>query len=82
MSLSNIWVAVGPRGWRRFAAIRETEEEVGLRVSEATECAMLRFIFTNGYNLEVTVFTTTVFAGELTLSTTVGSMVVNDAVLP
>jgi 8-oxo-dGTP diphosphatase len=47
------------------AAVRETEEEVGLTASRLTECAVLRFIFTNGYSLEVTVFTAEAYSGEL-----------------
>ena len=47
------------------AAVRETREEVGLVVSQLTEHALLQFVFTNGYTLEVTVFTTASYSGEM-----------------
>jgi 8-oxo-dGTP diphosphatase len=47
------------------AAVRETKEEVGLTVDHLTERAVLQFIFTNGYSLEVTVFTAESYSGEL-----------------
>jgi 8-oxo-dGTP diphosphatase len=49
----------------RDAAVRETQEEVGLTADNLTECAVLRFIFTNGYLLEVTVFTAESYSGEM-----------------
>lgn len=48
----------------REAAIRETEEEVGLRLYEPEERARLHFSFTDGYSLVVTVFTTERFSGS------------------
>ncbi len=47
------------------AAVRETSEEVGLVVGQLTEQALLQFVFTNGYTLEVTVFTTESYSGEM-----------------
>ena len=47
------------------AAIRETQEEVGLTTENLTEQALLRFIFTNGYSLEVAVFTTRSYSGQI-----------------
>ena len=47
------------------AAVRETREEVGLEVGQLTERALLQFVFTNGYTLEVTVFTTESYSGEM-----------------
>lgn len=47
------------------AAVRETREEVGLVVGQLTEQALLQFVFTNGYTLEVTVFTTESYSGEM-----------------
>lgn len=47
------------------AAVRETREEVGLVVARLTEQALLQFVFTNGYTLEVTVFTTVSYSGEM-----------------
>ena len=47
------------------AAIRETREEVGLTTSDLAERAVLQFIFTDGYSLEVTVFTTQTWSGTL-----------------
>jgi 8-oxo-dGTP diphosphatase len=48
------------------AAVRETAEEVGLLADQLTERALLQFVFTNGYTLEVTVFTTESYSGEMT----------------
>ena len=45
-------------------AIRETEEEVGLRASELRETGVLHFQFTDGMALHCTVFHSTEFAGE------------------
>lgn len=50
----------------RDAAIRETEEEVGLVPEELTHHGVLRFIFTNGYHLEVHVFLSYRWRGTLT----------------
>ena len=47
------------------AAVRETREEIGLAVDQLTEQALLQFVFTNGYTLEVTVFTTRSYSGEM-----------------
>jgi len=47
------------------AAVRETREEVGLVVDQLTERALLQFVFTNGYTLEVTVFTTESYSGQM-----------------
>ncbi len=47
------------------AAVRETREEVGLAVGQLTEQALLQFVFTNGYTLEVTVFTTESYSGRM-----------------
>ena len=47
------------------AAVRETHEEVGLTVSDLSERAVLQFVFTSGYTLSVTVFTTETYSGEL-----------------
>ena len=47
------------------AAVRETREEVGLEAGHLTEQALLQFVFTNGYTLEVTVFTTESYSGEM-----------------
>jgi len=54
-----------PRESAYQAAVRETEEEVGLVVGNLTEQALLHFVFTNGYTLEVTVFTTNSYSGEM-----------------
>jgi 8-oxo-dGTP diphosphatase len=47
------------------AAIRETQEEVGLTLHDPTESATLRFVFLDGYRLTVTVFVAWVFEGVL-----------------
>jgi 8-oxo-dGTP diphosphatase len=47
------------------AAIRETREEVGLMISDPVHSADLKFAFTDGYLLEVAVFVTHEFSGEL-----------------
>lgn len=46
------------------AAIRETNEEVGLTCWDLTECGQLHFIFTGGYSLHGTVFITDKYKGE------------------
>ena len=48
------------------AAIRETEEEVGLRPLSVTERGHLYFQFLDGYALDVTLFLSHEFEGELT----------------
>lgn len=47
------------------AAIRETEEEVGLTPLEAVEVGKLYFQFSNGLKMEGTVFTAVNFTGEM-----------------
>jgi 8-oxo-dGTP diphosphatase len=47
------------------AAIRETEEEVGLTLRDPAERAMLQFRFTDGYCLEVFVFVARSWQGVL-----------------
>ncbi len=45
------------------AAIRETQEEVGLVPSQLRQCGELSFIFTNGYSLHGTIFFASQFTG-------------------
>ena len=47
------------------AAIRETEEEIGLRPLAVDERGRLLFQFLDGYALEVALYTATEYAGEL-----------------
>lgn len=46
------------------AAVRECEEEVGIRALDATEIGWLAFQFVDGYSLSVRVFRATRFVGE------------------
>lgn len=46
------------------AAVRETEEEVGIRVGEIAEVGRLRFQFLDGYSLYCTVFQATTWTGD------------------
>lgn len=48
------------------AAVRETQEEVGITPAELTRTADLSFIFTDGYSLYVEVFLAESYSGELT----------------
>lgn len=47
------------------AAIRETQEEIGLTCTDMKEVGKLHFIFTDGYSLRGTVFVTEKYEGEL-----------------
>ncbi len=47
------------------AAIRETTEEVGLSPRDLVDNGRLRFAFTDGYNLEVIVFSGTRWSGSM-----------------
>lgn len=47
------------------AAVRETEEEVGLTPLEPLEAGVLRFHFKDGYSLHCTVFTARNWTGEM-----------------
>ena len=51
-------------GWKE-AAIRETNEEVGLWVDGLVECAQHQFQFVDGYGLLVKAFLTNQWAGKL-----------------
>ena len=53
-----------PRESAEEAAVRETQEEVGLRLSAPSERARLHFSFLDGYSLSVTVFVAERFSGE------------------
>ena len=46
------------------AAVRECQEELGIRVSELEYCGQHRFQFVDGYSIHVWVYRTTEFAGE------------------
>ncbi|MFP4114553.1 MAG: 8-oxo-dGTP diphosphatase [Spirochaetota bacterium] len=46
------------------AAVRETEEEVGIRIHDPRERATLHFAFEDGYRLTVYVFVSEVFEGN------------------
>jgi len=48
------------------AAVRETQEETGVTPSGLEASAELRFQFTNGYSLDVRVFTASGWSGQLT----------------
>lgn len=48
------------------AAVRETREEVGLVITNLKELALLQFSFASGYMLQVTVFITRAYSGQLT----------------
>jgi len=48
------------------AAVRETQEEVGITPEDPVERGTLSFIFTNGYSLHCRVFFASVWHGELT----------------
>ncbi len=50
----------------RSAAIRETEEELGITPRNLREAAHLSFIFTDGYSLDARVFTAQGYDGEVT----------------
>lgn len=50
----------------QHTAIRETEEEVGLRPEDPAHHGTLRFAFTDGYRLEVSVFVAYTWSGVLT----------------
>lgn len=47
------------------AAVRETEEEIGLVPADPSERGRLYFNFLDGYNLEVALFVSTAYKGEL-----------------
>jgi 8-oxo-dGTP diphosphatase len=47
------------------AALRETEEEVGLIPQEMTKAGILRFQFTDGYALSCTVYRADSYTGEM-----------------
>lgn len=47
------------------AAVRETREEVGLSVADPREAGSLCFQFADGHSIHCTVFTATVWSGEL-----------------
>lgn len=47
------------------AAVRETEEETGIRPGGPREAAELSFVFTNGYSLHCTAFLADSWSGEL-----------------
>jgi len=47
------------------AAVRETEEEVGITPAELTRTADLSFVFTDGYSLYVEVFVADAYSGTL-----------------
>jgi 8-oxo-dGTP diphosphatase len=47
------------------AAIRETEEEVGLRPQSPVRMAELSFVFLDGYSLRCDVFTATEYSGTM-----------------
>jgi len=61
----------GPGGKREGSetlqetAIRETEEEVGLRPVAPEDHGVLRFVFLDGYSLEVHIYTARHWQGEL-----------------
>lgn len=48
------------------AAIRETEEEVGISPSDLRNHGVLRFAFSDGYTLKVFIFVAFAFSGTLT----------------
>ena len=47
------------------AAIRETQEEIGVTPLEVEECGVLHFQFTDGYSLHCVVFLARDFTGEI-----------------
>lgn len=64
------------------AAIRETEEEIGLRPLSVEERGRLLFQFFDGYALEVALFTATEFEGELRETPEASPFWVSTAAIP